>query len=122
MDIILPYLKCFLTGGILCAIGQILIDRTALTPARILSIYVVFGVFLGAVGVYQPLVDWAGAGASIPLTGFGNTLAQGVRRAVDEKGLIGMFTGGLTASAGGISAALLFAVLIALVFKPHDKS
>lgn len=122
MDIILPYLKCFLTGGILCAIGQILIDRTALTPARILSIYVAVGVLLGAVGVYQPLIDWAGAGASVPLTGFGNTLAQGVRRAVDEKGLLGIFTGGLTASAGGISAALLFAVLIAIVFKPHDKS
>lgn len=121
MDILLPYLKCFLVGGVLCALGQILIDRTNLTPGRILSLYVVTGVLLGAVGIYQPLIDWAGAGASIPLTGFGNTLAKGVRQAVDEKGLLGIFTGGLTATAGGIAAALVFALIFALLFRPHDK-
>ena len=121
MDILLPYLKCFLVGGVLCALGQILIDRTNLTPGRILSLYVVTGVLLGAVGIYQPLIDWAGAVASIPLTGFGNTLAKGVRQAVDEKGLLGIFTGGLTATAGGIAAALVFALIFALLFRPHDK-
>ena len=121
MDIFLPYLKCFLVGGALCALGQILIDRTNLTPGRILSLYVVAGLVLGAVGLYQPLVDWAGAGASIPLTGFGNTLAKGVRQAVDEKGLLGIFTGGLTTTAGGIAAALVFAVIMSLLFRPHDK-
>ena len=121
MDILLPYLKCFLVGGVLCALGQILIDRTNLTPGRILSLYVVTGVLLGAVGIYQPLIDWAGAGASIPLTGFGNTLARGVRQAVDEKGLLGIFTGGLTATAGGIAAALVFALIFALLFRSHDK-
>ena len=121
MDILLPYLKCFLLGGALCALGQVLIDRTNLTPGRILSLYVVTGVALGAIGLYQPLVDWAGAGASIPLTGFGNTLARGVRQAVDEKGLLGVFTGGLSSTAGGISAALVFALIFALLFRPHDK-
>lgn len=121
MDIILPYLKCFLVGGAICSLGQILIDRTNLTPARILSIYVVAGVLLGALGVYQPLIDWAGAGAAIPLTGFGNTLAKGVRQAVGERGLIGVFTGGLTSSAAGISAALVFGIFIALLFRSKDK-
>lgn len=121
MDILLTYLKCFLVGGSLCALGQILIDRTNLTPGRILSLYVVAGVLLGATGIYQPLIDWSGAGASIPLTGFGNTLAKGVRQAVDEKGLLGIFTGGLTATAGGIAAALVFALIFALFFRPHDK-
>lgn len=118
----MEYLKAFILGGVLCIIGQILIDKTKLTPARILVLYVVSGVVLGAVGLYQPLVDWGGAGASIPLTGFGNTLAKGVRNAVDEKGLLGVFTGGLTASAGGITAAVLFGLLAALLFKPKDKS
>jgi len=118
----MEYLKAFILGGVLCIIGQILIDKTKLTPARILVLYVVSGVVLGAVGLYQPLVDWGGAGASIPLTGFGNTLAKGVRKAVDEKGLLGVFTGGLTASAGGITAAVLFGLLAALLFKPKDKS
>ena len=121
MDIFLSYFKCFAVGGALCLIGQVLIDRTMLTPARILSIYVVAGVVLGALGVYPPLLDWAGAGAAIPLTGFGNTLAKGVREAVAEKGLLGAFTGGLTSSAAGITAALLFGFLVALLFRSKEK-
>ena len=121
MDLIIDCLKAFAVGGALCAIGQILIDRTALTPARILTLYVVTGVVLGAVGVYQPLVDWAGAGASAPLTGFGNTLAKGVREAVAEHGVLGAFTGGLAASAGGIAAAVCFGFLAAVLFKPREK-
>ena len=121
MNVLLPYLKCFLTGGLLCAAGQILIDRTALTPARILTAYVVAGVVLGAVGVYGPLADWAGAGASVPLTGFGNTLAKGIREAVAEKGWLGIFTGGFTSAAGGICAALVFGYLAALLFRPREK-
>ena len=118
----LDYLKAFLLGGVLCAIGQILIDKTKLTPARILVLYVVSGVVLGALGLYQPLVDWGGAGATIPLTGFGNTLAKGVKDAIAEDGLLGAITGGLKASAGGITAAVLFGLLAALLFKPRDKS
>lgn len=121
MEILLPYLKCFLVGGALCAVGQLLIDKTALTPARILTSYVVAGVVLGALGVYQPLLDIAGAGASVPLTGFGNTLAKGVREAVAERGILGAFTGGFTASAAGICAALVFGYLAALLFKPKEK-
>ena len=121
MDLIIDCLKAFAVGGALCAIGQILIDRTALTPARILTLYVVTGVVLGAVGVYQPLVDWAGAGASVPLTGFGNTLTKGVREAVAEHGVLGAFTGGLAASAGGIAAAVCFGFLAAVLFKPREK-
>ena len=115
------YLKCFAVGGSLCLIGQILVDRTMLTPARILSIYVVAGVVLGAAGLYQPLIDWAGAGAAIPLTGFGNTLAKGVREAVAEKGLLGAFSGGLCSSAAGIDAALFFGFIVALVFRAKEK-
>ena len=111
----------FIIGGLLCAAGQILIDYTKLTPARILVSYVVAGVILSALNWYQPLVDFAGSGASVPLTGFGHLLAEGVRKAVDEKGFIGVFTGGLTASAGGITAALLFGFIIALLFRPKDK-
>ena len=122
MDAILPYLKCFAVGGALCALGQILIDKTKLTPARILTLYVVAGVILGALGLYQPLIDWAGAGASIPLTGFGNTLAKGVKDAVKEDGLLGVITGGVKAAAGGITAAVVFGYLAALIFKPKDKS
>lgn len=122
MDIILPYIKCFAIGGAICVIGQVLIDKTMLTPARILTIYVVAGVILGAFGLYQPLIDWAGAGAAIPLTGFGNTLAKGVREAVAKDGLLGAFTGGLTASAAGITAALLFGFVISLLFRSRDKS
>ena len=121
MELITPYLKCFLVGGVLCAIGQILIDRTALTPARILTAYVVAGVILGAVGVYEPLTEWAGAGASVPLTGFGNTLAKGIREAVAEKGWLGIFTGGFTSAAGGIAAAIVFGYLGALLFRPREK-
>lgn len=122
MEIILTYLKAFVVGGALCVIGQLLIDYTKLTPARILTIYVVSGVILGAVGVYQPLADWAGAGATVPLTGFGNALAKGVKEAVAENGLLGAFTGGFTAAAGGICAAVFFALIAALVFKPKDKN
>ena len=117
----LDYLKAFAVGGVLCAIGQLLIDKTKLTPARILTAYVVAGVVLGAVGLYQPLVDWAGAGATVPLTGFGNTLAMGVKKAVETDGLLGVFTGGFTASAAGICAAVFFGILIALIFKPKEK-
>ena len=117
----LTYIKVFLVGGAFCAIGQILIDKTKLTPARILTIYVVAGVFLAALGIYQPLAEWAGAGAAVPLTGFGNTLAKGVKRAVTEKGLLGAFTGGFTASAAGICAAVFFGIIIALIFKPKEK-
>ena len=117
----MEYLKAFLVGGILCVIGQILIDRTKLTPARILTGYVVAGVILSALGVYQPLADWGGAGATVPLTGFGHALAKGVSKAVAEKGWLGVFTGGLTATAGGIAAAVVFGVLMALIFKPGEK-
>ena len=118
----MEYCKAFLVGGALCAIGQILVDKTKLTPARILTIYVVTGVVLGGFGLYEPLLDWAGAGASIPLTGFGNTLAKGVREAVQKDGFIGIFTGGLQASAGGITAAMISGLLISILFKPRDKS
>ena len=117
----MEYLKAFLCGGLLCLIGQVLIDRTQLTPARILTGYVVAGVFLSAVGIYQPLADWGGAGATVPLTGFGYCLAKGVAKAVAEKGILGAFTGGLTATAGGVAAAVFFGVLMAIIFKPKDK-
>lgn len=117
----MDYLWCFLYGGLLCAVGQVLIDLTKLTPARILSGYVVAGVILQAVGVYQPLVDWAGAGATVPLTGFGYSLARGVAKAVEEKGLLGVLAGGLTATAGGIAAAVVFALIMALLCKPKEK-
>ena len=121
MDWFFDLLKAFLVGGALCAMGQVLIDKTKLTPARILTGYVVTGVVLGALGIYEPLVRWAGAGATVPLLGFGNTLAQGVKKAVAKQGLLGVFTGGLTASAGGIAAAVCFALLMALIFKPGEK-
>lgn len=117
----MEYLKSFLVGGILCMIGQILIDKTKLTPARILVSYVIIGVFLGAVGIYPRLVEFAGAGASIPLTGFGNTLAKGVKEAVSQDGFIGIFTGGLKASAGGITAAVTAGLVASILFKPKDK-
>ena len=121
MELLWEYGKAFLVGGALCVLGQLLIDYTRLTPARILSCYVVAGVLLGSVGLYQPLADWAGAGATVPLTGFGWNLAKGVKEAVEEQGLLGIFTGGFTAAAGGLCAALLFGFLIALVGKPKDK-
>ena len=117
----MEYMWAFIVGGLLCAIGQLLIDYTRLTPARILVAYVVAGVILSGIGWDKPLVELAGAGASVPLTGFGNLLAEGVRKAVDENGLIGAFTGGFTASAGGITAALVSGLLVALCFKPKDK-
>ena len=122
MELFLSCVKAFVIGGILCAIGQILLDYTKLTPARILVSYVVAGVILGAVGLYAPIAEWGGAGATVPLTGFGNTLARGVREAVEEKGVLGAFTGGITASAAGIAAAVFFGFLTALIFKPKDKS
>ena len=122
MDILFTYLKTFFVGGMLCLFGQILIDKTKLTPARILTSYVVVGVILGAVGLYKPLSEWAGAGASVPLTGFGFILSEGVRKAVEEKGVLGIFTGGLTAAAGGICAAIFFGYVIALIAKTSDKS
>ena len=117
----MQYLQAFLCGGVLCAIGQLLIDKTQLTPARILTGYVVAGVLLQAVGVYQYVVDWGGAGATVPLTGFGYCLAKGVAKAVAEKGILGAFTGGLTATAGGVAAAVFFGVLMAIIFKPKYK-
>ena len=118
----MEYLKAFLFGGLLCLIGQILIDRTKLTPARILVSYVVIGVILGAVGVYKPFAEFAGAGATVPLTGFGNTLAKGVREAIDKDGFLGIFTGGLKASAGGITMAIFAGLLAGFLFKAKDKS
>ena len=117
----MDYLWCFLCGGLLCAVGQVLIDLTKLTTARILTGYVVAGVILQAVGLYQPLVDWAGAGATVPLTGFGYSLAKGVAKAVGEQGLLGVLTGGLTATAGGIAAAVVFALVMAIFCKPKEK-
>ena len=118
----MDYIKAFLVGGILCLIGQILIDKTKLTPARILVSYVVIGVFLGAIGVYEPLVEFAGAGATVPLTGFGYNLAKGVKDAVAEEGFIGILTGGLKATAGGITAAITAGLIVSLFFKAKDKS
>ena len=116
----MEYLNAFLCGGLLCAVGQIILDKTSLTPARILTGYVVAGVLLQAVGVYQYIVDWGGAGATVPLTGFGYSLANGVAKAVAEDGLLGVLTGGLTAS-GGIAAAVVFSLLAALLVRPKEK-
>ena len=113
--------KAFVVGGLICVVGQLLIDVTKLTPARILVTYVVAGVVLGGMGIYQPLVDFAGAGATVPLTGFGSNLAKGVAKAVGEKGWLGVLTGGLTATAGGIAAAVVCGFIAALLFKPGEK-
>lgn len=118
----MEFLKAFLIGGLLCVIGQILIDKTKLTPARILVSYVVIGVALGATGIYEKLVDFAGAGASVPLTGFGYNLAKGVKDAVDQDGFLGILTGGLKAAAGGITAAILSGLIVSLLFRDKDKS
>ena len=118
----MDYVKAFVAGGLLCLIGQILIDKTKLTPARILVCYVVAGVVLGAIGIYKPFTDFAGAGATVPLTGFGNLLAKGVRKAVDKDGLLGAFTGGLQATAGGITAAVFLGLLVSIIFRAKDKS
>ena len=114
MSMLLPYIKAFAAGGLLCLIGQLLIDYTGLTPARILTSYVVAGVILEAMGLYGPFAEWAGAGATVPLTGFGNVIAEGVREAVEEKGLLGIFSGGFTAAAAGLGAAVMLC-------KPKDK-
>ena len=118
----MDYLKAFLVGGIICVIGQLLVDKTKLTPARILVSFVVIGVILGGLGIYEAIVDFAGAGATVPLMGFGNTLAKGVREAIDQQGLIGAFTGGLKATAGGIAAAIVFGLIVGLIFKAKDKN
>jgi stage V sporulation protein AE len=115
-------IKAFFVGGAICAVGQLLIDYTKLTPARILTGYVVAGVILSAVGLYKPLADFAGAGATVPLTGFGHLLAEGIRKSIAEDGFLGIFTGGMTAASGGITAAILFGLIAALVFKQKDKN
>ena len=116
------YIWAFIVGGIFCLIGQLMIDKTKLTPARILVAYVVFGVLLSGLGIYDKLVEFAGAGATVPLTGFGHTLAKGVKEAVKVKGLLGALTGGFKAAAGGIAAAVFFGLLAAVLFRPRDKS
>ena len=121
MDILLKYLPVFVVGGAFCAIAQIIIDKTKITPARTLVLYVCMGVFLSAIGVYKPLLEFAGTGASVPLTGFGHLIAEGVRGAVDEKGLLGALTGGLSATAGGIAAAIVFGFLASLIFSSKPK-
>ena len=118
----MDYIKAFLVGGAICVIAQLLIDYTRLTPAKILVSFVVLGVILGGIGLYEPLVEFAGAGASVPLLGFGNTLAKGVREAVAEKGFLGILTGGLKATAGGITVAIVSGLLVSLIFKPRDKT
>ena len=117
----MEYLWAFLVGGALCAVGQLLIDYTKLTPARILVTYVVAGVVLGAFKIYRPLIEFAGAGAAVPLTGFGNALVEGVRESVDTKGFIGVFTGGLAAASAGIAAAMIFGLIMGLCCKSKDK-
>lgn len=117
----MQYLNAFLCSGVLCAVGQVLLDRTKLTPARILVCYVTAGVLLGGLGLYAPLVEWAGAGATVPLTGFGFTLAKGVQKAVSQHGLLGALTGGISATAGGITAAIFFGFLVALLFRAKPK-
>lgn len=121
MDMFMEYVWAFVVGGAFCVVGQLLIDLTKLTPARILVSYVVAGVILGAVGVYHPLIDFAGGGATVPLTGFGNLLAKGVKEAVDKDGLIGALTGGLTSAAAGITAAIVAGLLAGLIFKSGSK-
>lgn len=118
----MEYIKAFLVGGLLCLIGQVLVDKTKLTPARILVSYVIFGVILSAMGIYESLVEFAGAGASVPLTGFGHIIAKGVKEAINANGFIGIFTGGLKASAGGITAAIVAGLLASIVFRPRDKT
>ena len=122
METVMEYAKAFLVGGALCALAQILIDKTMLTPARILVSYVVCGVALGAVGLYKPLIDFAGTGATLPISGFGYLISKGVREAIDSNGFMGILTGGLTATAGGITAALFFGLLASLIFKSKPRN
>lgn len=121
MDIIVTYLKVFLTGGLLCVIAQIIIDKTNVTPARILVGYVVAGVILTAIGIYEPIVEFGKAGATVPLTGFGYSLAKGVTKAIDEQGIVGIITGGITGTAAGITSAVFFGYLFSIIFKPKMK-
>lgn len=118
----MDYLNAFFVGGLLCVVGQILIDKTKLTPARILVSFVTAGVFLRLFKIYEPIINFGGAGATVPLTGFGNLLCKGVEKAVSEQGFLGIFTGGLTAAAGGITAALVFGFLVSIIFKPKANS
>lgn len=122
MQMLLPFIKAFAVGGAFCALGQVFIDYTKLTPARILVTYVVAGVVLGGLGLYQPIIDFAGAGATVPLTGFGALLAKGTKEALAEKGLLGVLSGGFTAAAAGIAAAVFFGLVAALMFRSGDKS
>lgn len=117
----MDYINAFWVGGLICVIAQILIDKTKLTPGRILVLFVVSGVVLGALGIYKPIMEYAGAGASVPIVGFGNSLFEGVKKAVDEKGFIGIFTGGVSQTAGGICAAVFFGLLMAVIFNPKQK-
>lgn len=116
------FLKAFIVGGLICVIGQLLIDYTKMTPARILVLFVCVGVLLGGLGIYQKLIDFAGAGATVPLTGFGHLLAEGIRKSISEDGFLGIFTGGLTAASGGVAAAILFGLVAAICFRQRDKS
>lgn len=122
MEMFWEYARAFICGGVLCLIGQLLIDKTSLTPAKILVTYVVSGVILGGLGLYKYVVEWGGAGATVPLTGFGYLLAKGVQKAIAEQGAIGILTGGITAAAGGIAAAIFFGYLVAIIFKSKSKS
>ena len=117
----MEFFKAFIVGGLICAIGQIIIDKTALTPAKLLTGYVCCGVFLSLIGIYNKIVDFAGAGATVPLTGFGYSLFEGVKKAIEKDGFIGIFTGGLTATSGGVASAIIFAVIASLFFKPRIK-
>lgn len=121
MEIFLTYLKVFITGGIICTIGQVLIDKTKLTPARILVLFVVLGVVLTGLGLYKPIVDFGGSGATVPISGFGYALANGVKEEIDKNGFLGIFTGGITATSAGITAAIVFGCLGALISKPNIK-
>ena len=118
----MDYIKAFIVGGTICVIGQVLIDKTKLTAARILVGYVVIGVFLGALGVYKPLTQFAGCGATVPLSGFGYTLSEGVKKAVNERGILGVFTGGLVSAAAGITAAMIAGLIMSIIFRAKDKS
>ena len=117
----MEYIKAFIVGGLICVIGQILIDKTKLTPARILVAFVMLGAFVQLFGLYKPLVEFAGAGATVPLTGFGYLLCTGVQKAVEENGILGIFTGGLTSAAGGVTAAIIFGLVMSVIFKPKSK-
>ncbi len=121
LDMLMEYFNAFWVGGVICVIAQILIDKTKMTPARILVSFVVAGVILGAFGIYDKIIDYAGAGASVPIVGFGNTLVNGVRKGIAERGFLGVFTGGISAAAGGVAASVFFGFLAAIIFKPRQK-